>query len=90
MDDRQYRESILMSGANSMKYMRQNYLLTRKKNVFCLRHAKTRRDWNKVRKLLILKVNLTFLIFKGVKLSRPLKLSQRVLIFLMPFYTFLI
>ena len=51
-----------------------------RKNVFCLRDAKTRRDWNKVRKLLILKVNLTFLIFKGVKLSRPLKLSQRVLL----------
>ena len=51
-----------------------------RKDVFCLRNAKTRRDWNRVRKLLILKVNLTFLIFKGVKLSRPLKLSQRVLL----------
>ena len=51
-----------------------------RKDVFCLRDAKTRHDWNKVRKLLILKVNLTFLIFKGVKLSRPLKLSQRVLL----------
>lgn len=51
-----------------------------RKDVFCLHNAKTRRDWNRVRKLLILKVNLTFLIFKGVKLSRPLKLSQRVLL----------
>ena len=33
MDDRQYGESIFMSGANSMKNMRQNYLLTRKKKM---------------------------------------------------------
>ena len=80
MDDRQYGESIFMSGANSMKNMRQNYLLTRKKKCLLFARCQTRRDWNKVRKLLILKVNLTFLIFKGVKLSRPLKLSQRVLL----------
>lgn len=80
MDVRQYRESIFKSGTNSMKNLRQIIYWQERKDVFCLRDAKTRHDWNKVRKLLILKVNLTFLIFKGVKLSRPLKLSQRALL----------
>ena len=46
-----------------------------RKDVFCLRDAKTRRDWNKVRKLLILKVNLTFLIFTGGKVVQAIKIK---------------